>query len=141
GVVLIFPTIANVFPNVAFLAFLRHIEYLSLFFVAFAGIRDKKSLPWVIGVIVVTLLGVIFYGFGQKYLQFPAYLTMNEQYAKGIPIVLSQLSRVPSTFAGQYDLAAYLVLIIPIVVSMIFGFKNWVVKGVLFVTSILAFGL
>src|SRR5437867_4064598 len=33
GVLLIFPTLANVFPNVAFLSLVRHIEYLSLFFV------------------------------------------------------------------------------------------------------------
>src|SRR3989344_9149935 len=31
GVLLIFPTIANVFPNVAFLSLVRHIEYMSLF--------------------------------------------------------------------------------------------------------------
>ncbi len=141
GVVIIFPTLANVFPNVAFLAFLRHIEYLGLFFVAFAGMRDKKFLKPAVLVLTLTLLGVVFYGFGQKFLQFPAYLTMNEQYAKGVPIILSQLSRVPSTFAGQYDLAAYLVLIIPLLVSMIFGFKNWLVRAALLISSLLGFFL
>lgn len=139
GVLLIFPTIANVFPNVAFLSLLRHIEYMSLFFIAYHGMRDKRLLPVVIGVLVITLLGVIGYGFGQKYLEFPAYLTMNEEFAKGIPIHLSQLSRVPSTFAGQYDLAAYLVLIIPILASLVFGFKNWIIKFFLLATSSLAF--
>src|SRR5690554_3139215 len=37
GVIVIFPRIANVFPNVAFLSYLRHIEYMSLFFIAFAA--------------------------------------------------------------------------------------------------------
>ncbi len=128
GVLLIFPGLANIFPNVAFLAMLRRIEYLSMFFVAYAGFKDRRSLPLVSWVVVLTLLGVALYGLGQRYLGFPAYLTMNEEFAKGIPIQLSALSRIPSTFAGHYDLAAYLVLVIPIVVSLIFGFKNWLIK-------------
>lgn len=136
GILLIFPTVANVFPNVAFLAYLRHIEYLSLFFVAYAGIKDKKSLPYVFAAIVLAFAGVVLYGFGQKYLGFPAYLTMNEEFAKGIPIQLSSLARLPSTFAGHYDLAAYLVLIIPILVSVFFGVKNLLIKLLLVGLSI-----
>ncbi len=139
GVLLIFPTIANVFPNVAFLSLVRHIEYMSLFFISYQGMKDKRFLPVVISTLVITLLSVIFYGFGQKYLGFPAYLTMNEEFAKGIPIQLSELSRVPSTFAGHYDLAAYLVLIIPIVVSLAFGFKNLLIKAFLLLASLLGF--
>ena len=128
GILLIFPDTANVFPNVAFLSFLRRIEYMSLFFVAFAALKDKRMLPYVIAVLTLTLLSVVAYGVGQKYLGFPAFLTMNEEFAKGTPIQLSALSRVPSTFAGHYDLAAYLVLILPILTSLIFGFRNWFVK-------------
>ena len=128
GVVIIFPQIKDVFPNVALLEYLRHIEYLSLFFVAFAAVKSKKFVFASIWTVVLTLLGVIFYGFGQKYLAFPAYLTMNEEYAKGIPILISPLNRISSTFAGHYDLAAYLVLVIPILVSLLFGFKNIFIK-------------
>ncbi len=141
GIVIIFPTLPNVFPNVAFLSYLRHVEYMSLFFIGYSAIREKKSLPVVISVLTLTLLAVVFYGVGQRYLGFPAYLTMNEEFAKGIPIQLSQLSRVPSTFAGHYDLAAYLVLIIPILASMIFGFRNWFVKLFLAGSIVLGFGL
>ena len=137
GVLLIFPSLPNVFPNVAFLSLVRHIEYMSLFFIAYQGMKNKRLMPFVAATLTVTLLGVIAYGFGQRYLGFPAYLTMNEEFAKGIPIQLSQLSRVPSTFAGHYDLAAYLVLIIPIVVSMFFGFKNLFVKIFLLSTAFL----
>lgn len=137
GVVLIFPTLANVFPNVAYLAYLRHIEYMSLFFVAYSGMRDKRFLQFVIVTLVATLVAVSIYGIGQKYLGFPAYLTMNEEFAKGIPIQLSSLSRVPSTFAGHYDLAAYLVLIISILASLFFGFKSWFIKiGLVVVMSL-----
>lgn len=139
GILIIFPNIANVFSNVAFLSLLRHIEYMSLFFIAYQGIKDRRLIPPFITVLVGTLFAVIFYGFGQKYLGFPAYLTMNEEFAKGIPIHLSSLSRVPSTFAGHYDLAAYLVLIIPIVVSLIFGVKNWIIKIILAFSALLGF--
>src|SRR3990167_9555916 len=128
GVVLIFPTTANIFPNIAFLGYLRQIEYLSLFFVAYSGMKEKKFLPYVFGIICLTLFLVIIYGFGQRYLGFPAFLTRNEEFAKGTPIKLSSLSRVPSTFAGHYDLAAYLVLVIPILASVFFAVNKWISK-------------
>jgi hypothetical protein len=135
GVLLIFPNIPNVFPNLAFLSMLRRIEYLSLFFVAYAAMKDKKQLmPYVIAVLVVTLLAVALYGLGQRYMGFPAYLTMNEEFAKGQPITLSALSRIPSTFGGHYDLAAYLVLVIPILASLLFGFRNWFMRAFLLFT-------
>lgn len=139
GILLIFPNLANVFPNVAFLSLVRHIEYMSLFFIAYQGMKDKKLISFVIVTLTITLLAVIGYGFGQKYLGFPAFLTMNEEFAKGIPIQLSSLSRVPSTFAGHYDLAAYLVLVIPIIVSMVFGFKNLFLRIFFLLTAFLGF--
>lgn len=128
GVLLIYPTLANVFPNVAFLSFLRRIEYMSLFFLAYAGMKDKSYLKYVIAVLALTVVIIGLYGIGQRYLGFPAYLTMNEEFAKGEPIKLSRLSRVPSTFAGHYDLAAYLVLMLPIFTSLIFGVRKWALR-------------
>ena len=128
GIVLLFPTMANVFANVSYLAYVRHIEYMSLFFIAYSAMRDKNFLKYAIAVLVLTLLAVALYGIGQKFAGFPAYLTMNEEFAKGIPIRLSSLSRVPSTFAGHYDFAAYLVLVISILSSLFFAFRNRLIK-------------
>lgn len=141
GVLLIFPTISDVFPNVALLSFFRRIEYIFLFFIAFASIKDKRYLSYVVYALASILILIAAYGFGQKFLGFPAYLTMNEEFAKGIPIQLSELSRVPSTFAGHYDLAAYLVLIIPILTSVFFGFKNWFIRIFLAISVVLGFAL
>lgn len=141
GVLLIFPLLSNVFANVAFLNFIRRIEYLSLFFIAYEGIKEKKSIYYVISTLIVVFLLVAAYGFGQKLLGFPAYLTMNEEFAKGVPITLSQLSRLPSTFGGHYDLAAYLVLILPIFASLFFGFKNLLVKAILLASIVIGFAL
>ncbi len=135
GILLIFPTLANVFPNVAFLSFLRRIEYMSLFFIAFWGVKEKRFLLFVSVALAVTLTAASLYGLGQKYFGLPAFLTMNEEFAKGTPIQLSQLSRVPSTFAGHYDFAAYLVLIIPILVSLVFSAQTRWVRGVLLTAS------
>ena len=141
GVLLLFPTLSNLFSNVALLSYLRRIEYISLFFVAFASIKNKKNIVYVAVSLAIILLLVVAYGFGQKFLGFPAFLTMNEEFAKGTPMQLSQLARVPSTFGGQYDLAAYLVLVIPILVSLAFGFKNILGKISLLIISALGFVL
>ncbi len=121
GVLLIFPTISNVFPNVALFSYIRRIEYMSVFFISYWGVRDKKQVAIVLYVLLVTVLCISLYGLGQRYAGFPAFLTMNEEFAKGIPLTLSKLSRIPSTFGGHYDLAAYLVLVLPILISMMFG--------------------
>lgn len=128
GVIIIFPTVANVFPNVALLSFLRRIEYMSLFFIAFSSVRGKWLLPWATVILMGTLFSASVYGLGQKYFSLPAYLTMNEEFAKGVPIQLSSLSRVPSTFAGHYDFAAFLVLVIPIAVSVLVTIRSWTLK-------------
>ncbi len=135
GILLIFPDLANVYPNVAFLSLLRRIEYMSLFFIAYAGVKDKRFLAFLVVTLTLTLLAVAVYGIGQKYLGFPAFLTMNEEFAKGLPLRLSSLSRVSATFGGHYDLAAYLVLILPILVSLILGYRNWLVKIMLFAVA------
>lgn len=141
GVLLVFPTLTAVFSNVAFLSYLRRIEYIFLFFIAFSAIRDKKNIHYVVATLSIVLLFIVGYGFGQKFLGFPAFLTMNEEFAKGVPIQLSDLSRVPSTFAGHYDLAAYLVLLIPLLTSVAFGVKNIFAKVWLLGTALLGIAL
>lgn len=137
GLLLIFSSLGDVRGNVALLSFMRRIEYMSLFFVAYSAMRDKRFFTWVSVVLTATVLAVTLYGIGQKYAGFPAFLTMNEEFAKGIPIRLSGLSRVSSTFGGHYDLAAYLVLVLPVLVSLLFAVKNWLGRIALGATSLL----
>ena len=131
GMLIIFPTLSSVYANVSFLSFIRRIEYMSVFFIAFSAMKDSKSIIPVIVTVVGTVFLVSLYGLGQKYMGLPAYLTMNEEFAKGTPLTLSSLSRISSTFAGHYDLAAYYVLVLPIVASLIFGYKNLLVRAIL----------
>ncbi len=136
GVIFIFPRLEGVFPNLAFLSFLRRVEYLSLFFLAFSSIKNKNAINPIVTTLSLTLSAVFIYGIGQRMWGFPAFLTMNEEFAKGIPLRLSALARIPSTFAGHYDLAAYLILLIPIMGSMIFGYKKWYLKIIFFLLGV-----
>ena len=92
----------------------RYIEYFSLFFIFYASIRSKEDLQWVLGVLTLTVLGVTVYGYGQKYWYWPVFSTMNREFSKGMVLYLTEHARVQSTFAGHYDLAAFLVIVLPI---------------------------
>jgi len=115
-------------PHLAVLHFLRRFEYISVFFLAFEAFRKKPNLMGVIAVLSGTYILVLLYGVGQKFFGFPAFLTMNEEFAKGIPLRLPSTARIPSTFGGHYDLGAYLVFTIPIMGSLVFGVKQWFLK-------------
>ncbi len=134
----IFPHLANVFPNVAIFNYLRRIEYLILLPVAFSTIKRKEDIYKYIMCMGIALFGVILYGLGQKFIGFPAFLTMNEEFAKGVPLYLPAGARITSTFGGHYDLAAYLVISIALLSSLIFGVKNILGKIILILLWTLA---
>ncbi|MBA3723297.1 MAG: O-antigen ligase family protein [Candidatus Levybacteria bacterium] len=148
------PTLVNFFPTVAWLQYFRRIEYMILFFIAFSSVKNVKDVYFYLTTLCVTLIGIIFYAFGQRFYTllwaafpdffqkypfcFPAFLTGNEEFAKGVPLCLNELSRVNATFGGHYDLSAYLVMVIPILVALVFAVKRWWMKIVLIVLALFA---
>lgn len=122
------PKIDHFFPFLGILHFLRRIEYMGLFFVAYDTFRDRRYRRFGVLVIILTVLAVIVYGYGQKFYGWPAFLTMNEEFAKGVPLRLPPTARIASTFGGHYDLAAYLVLTLPILVTLVFSSTAWVLR-------------
>ncbi len=128
AVVFLRTQIPHFFPGLAALHFFRRVEYMILFFIAFSVVKDLAVVRRYLFFVILTFIGVCLYGFGQKFLGLPAFLTMNEEFAKGLPLYLPPTARMTSTFAGHYDLAAYLVLMISFLGSLIFGFKNWLAK-------------
>ena len=114
----------NVSPSLALFHFLRRIEYMSLFFVALASVRSVKNLKTYGGVLFLATLGVIVYGLGQKFFSWPVISTMNSEFSKGMLLTLSEWARINSTFAGHYDLAAFMVLVLTLAVGFFFGLKN-----------------
>lgn len=123
------------------LHFLRRIEYASVFFVFFSSIKSLNQIKKYIFLAAIVLLVVSIYGFGQKYLYWPAFSTMNKEFSKGIKLYLSEHARVLSTFGGHYDLAAYLMLVLTIFIPLGFIVKNIYQKILLFTTSLSGFWL
>ncbi|MCX6791858.1 MAG: hypothetical protein NT149_02370, partial [Candidatus Gottesmanbacteria bacterium] len=118
------PKLVGYFPHLVILHYLRRIEYMMLFFMAFDVVARKKSfVTAVVWTLAGTTLVIIIYGLGQKLFGWPAFLTMNEEFAKGIPLRLPATARIPSTFAGHYDLAAFVVLTVPILAAFVFAAK------------------
>ncbi len=125
--------------NLGILHWLRRIEYMSLFLMAATSLRSSRQLKWMIYSILITTVLVVAYGFGQIFLNFPVISTTNREFSKGLILYLAQGARVNSTFAGHYDLAMYLSIVLMIFGSLFFyykkAFKLWplVVSGGAFV--------
>lgn len=109
------------FPHLGLLHSLRRVEYMIMFFIASSIIKSKKDFWQVITYFFISVLLVILYGLGQKFLNFPAVQTMNPEYAKGYILYLTPEARISSTFGGHYDLAIYLVMAIPLILSFYFS--------------------
>ena len=112
------------FPHLGLLHSLRRVEYMIMFFIASSVIKTKKDFWQVLSYFFISILLVILYGLGQKFLNFPAVQTMNPEYAKGYILYLTPEARISSTFSGHYDLAIYLVMAIPLILSFYFSKKK-----------------
>ena len=108
-------------PHLGLLHSLRRVEYMIMFFIASSTIKTKKDFWQVISYFFISVLLVILYGLGQKFLNFPAVQTMNPEYAKGYILYLTPEARISATFGGHYDLAIYLVMAIPMILSFYFA--------------------
>lgn len=115
----------------------RRVEYFSVLFVIYGGIRSKKDIKLFLWIAVASLVGAVLYGFGQKYLYWPAFSTMNREFSKGMRLYLTPQSRVMSTFGGHYDYAAYLMMALGAVVPAM-----WIIKKRLWqiILAVVAFG-
>lgn len=92
----------------------RYTEYFSLFFIMFSAIKKTKDIKVIFYTLAFTVLAITVYGYGQRYWYWPVFSTMNREFSKGMVLYLTEHARVQSTFGGHYDLAAYLVIVLPI---------------------------
>jgi len=121
------------------LHYFRYLEYFSLFFILYSAIKNTKHTVIALVVMMATLTAVSIYGIGQKYYYWPVYSTMNREFSKGIRLYLTEHARVQSTFGGHYDLGAYLVIVLPVVLTTFFFVNKK--KHKLLVGSIFLLGL
>lgn len=141
--VLITKTIPNELLHIgkSLLHYFRYLEYFCLLFVAYASVTTLKHLKLMLAIITVTVIAITIYGYGQRFLYWPVYSTMNREFSKGIRLYLTEHARVQSTFGGHYDLAAYLVIITPVLLSAHYFLKNKWQKFGMFVVFIAAYWL
>ncbi|QQG41134.1 MAG: O-antigen ligase family protein [Candidatus Woesebacteria bacterium] len=105
----------------------RRIEYAVPFLATITLLaRDKVSenLDFYIKVLLIVVVAVFIYGIGEMYFRFPVIITQNMEYSKGVALFWIPGSHINSTFAGHYDLAAFIVLVIPIFIAFIFLLKD-----------------
>lgn len=122
-----------------FLHFFRRVEYMSVFFLAYSAVKSKKDLQLLLVTSGITLVGVVIYGLGQKYLLWPAFSTMNREFSKGTRLYLTPQSRVMSTFAGHYDYAAYLMVALSVLLAAFWTLKSWAWKSVILIVTAAAY--
>ena len=116
------------------LHYFRYLEYFFLFFVVVTSIKTKKQLKIIYALFIATLIGIAIYGYGQRNFYWPVYSTMNREFSKGIQLVLTPDARVQSTFGGHYDLAAYLVIVLPLILASLYAIHSRLVRyGLVFV--------
>jgi hypothetical protein len=124
-----------------FLHYFRRLEYFSLFFVFYSVIKSVKDVKKYFIILIITMLAVAVYGYGQKYLYWPVFSTMNREFAKGWRLYLSEHARVPSTFGGHYDAAAFTMMIVTILLSFTWFTKSKLFKAVSLFTFVAGFWL
>lgn len=113
--------------NLLLLHLARRFEYISLFFIAINSVKSKEDLKFSYFFLLIATLLVSVYGYGQKYFHLPVISTMNSEFSKGQLLQMSTWTRINSTFAGHYDLAAFLsVALIIIATVFILSKNNWI---------------
>lgn len=130
----------SVSPHLGFLNWLRRIEDMGLFIIAATSIKNTKQLKIFLITGLITAILVTLYGFGQ-YLGLPVISTTNSEYAKGQILHLNPGARPNSTFAGHYDLAIYLSVVLIFLGALFFWYKKLWQKGLLLLTAAGSAGL
>ena len=124
--------------TIGMLHWLRRIEYAIPFFaglIFFTKETISENLNFYLKLLVIVVIVAFVYGLGQRYLSFPIIITQNAEYSKGIALRWTPGSHINSTFAGHYDLAAVMVMLLPIFITLLFVLKDKLSRLILLATS------
>lgn len=109
----------TVTPSLGFLHSLRRIEYMGMFFVAYSLLNNIKQLKFFASTLLIVSVIVALFGLGQQFFNFPVISTNNSEFSKGLALTLGPGARINSTFAGHYDLAAFSLFPILIILGLL----------------------
>ncbi len=127
--------------TLGFFHYLRRIETMILFLVAWSAFKEIGQVRLWLKIMLGVTIFVVAYGFGQQWLSFPVISTTNREFSKGLILFLSPEARVNSTFAGHYDLAAYLAFVLSFTSVLFFFIRNFFQKAALVLISFFEFVL
>lgn len=108
-------------PPLAVLHFLRRIEYMSAFFIVYFAASTAGNRNYLFKLSILPAAGVLLYGLAQIYLGAPVISTMDSESSKGVALTLRPGVMLNSTFAGHYDLAIYLIMMMSFLVAISFS--------------------
>jgi len=115
-------------PKLLLLHLVRRFEYISLFFITLESVKSLYDFKFFYIFSLISAILVSVYGYGQKYFNFPIISTMNSEFSKGQLLRMDIWTRISATFAGHYDLAAYLSVILIIILGVALISKNKSIK-------------
>lgn len=121
----------TVTPHIAALHWLRRIEYIIPLFTASLIIRSDFP-KFFVQVLMVSSFLVFIYALGQIHLGWPVISTQNLEFSKGLALKWIPGARLHSTFAGHYDLSAFLVIVLPLFWAYLFAVKRAFEKMIVF---------
>lgn len=124
-------------PHIVFLHWARRIEYLIPFFASVTLVKSLPRAKFLTFALFTATFFVFAFGLGQVYAKFPVISTQNEEYSKGLALQWVPGARLHSTFAGHYDLAAFLVILLPISAALFWHYKKLKNKILFLMFSIL----
>lgn len=124
-------------PHIVFLHWARRIEYIIPFFAALEVVRSINKARFLTSGLFFATFFVFAFGWGQVYANFPVISTQNEEYSKGLALRWVPGARLHSTFAGHYDLAAFLVILLPISAALFWHYKKLKNKIIFLLFSVL----
>ncbi|KKT42822.1 MAG: hypothetical protein UW64_C0003G0068 [Microgenomates group bacterium GW2011_GWC1_44_37] len=115
----------NVEPLLVLLHFFRRIEYMSVFFLIYWAGKEAGNRRYYLELSLLPAIGVFLYGIAQIYFGAPVITTMNAESSKGIAMFLRPGVTLNSTFAGHYDLAVYLTMMLTFLVAISSSITGW----------------
>ena len=115
----------NIVNSVGILHLLRRIEYMSLFFLTYWTCKEFSCQKYFLELTLVAAVGVLLYGLAQIYFKAPVISTMDAEASKGMALTLRPGVPLSSTFAGHYDLAVYLIMILSFLTALFCSLKGW----------------
>lgn len=128
-------------PLLVLLHLFRRFEYISVFFLVYFATKNTSHRRYYLELAVLPFFGVFLYGIAQIYLGAPVISTMDSESSKGLALTLRPGVTLNSTFAGHYDLAIYLTMIMSFLVSLTMYSKKYLHRLVFFIPFIMSLWL